>query len=151
MTEAWVIPGGPYRGKRGNPSKASSFCDYQPPGCGQGSLDTSVWDAVSQGRKIQGIDDPTIGMFRDTHRVGRILSIFSNRQNWNSPTSSPAAECGGGAHLLAGEGVGSTNSDEGTYTVILYIYVFCGETFFGDNSSRHPFRLIIIHSCTLHP
>jgi hypothetical protein len=30
---------------------------------------------------------------------------------------------GGGAHSLAGEGWGSPYSDEGTHTVVLFIYV----------------------------
>ncbi len=48
------------------------------------------------------------------HRVGRVLSFFSSRRNWDSPTPSPAGECallwfrGGGAHSLAGEGVGES-------------------------------------------
>jgi len=29
------------------------------------------------------------------HRVGRVLSFFSSRRNWNSPTPSHAGECGG--------------------------------------------------------
>ncbi len=56
------------------------------------------------------------------------LSFFSSRPNWDTPTPSPAGGClppplrfegGGGTHLLAGEGVGGTNSDEETDTVVL--------------------------------
>ncbi len=62
-----------------------------------------------------------------THRVGRVLSLFSSRRNWDSPTPFAAGECalppfgpgGGRAHSLAGEGLGGPNSDEGTYTVML--------------------------------
>jgi hypothetical protein len=80
--------------------------------------------------------------------------LFSSRRNWDSPNPSPAGECApppsgswGGAHLLAREGVGqsqfrrgdmlcgtiyiyvlcgwgSPNSNEGTYTVVLYIYKY---------------------------
>ena len=43
------------------------------------------------------------------HRVGRLLSIFSSRRNWDSPNPSPAGECvpppfgSGGRGTLAGE------------------------------------------------
>ncbi len=48
------------------------------------------------------------------HRVGRVLSLFSSRRNWNSPNPSPAGECAPppfppvwGEGTLAGErGVG---------------------------------------------
>jgi hypothetical protein len=46
------------------------------------------------------------------HRVGRVLSFFSSRRHWDSPTPSPAGEYApsfvfrGGAHSLAGEEVG---------------------------------------------
>ncbi len=66
------------------------------------------------------------------HRVGRVLSFFSSRRNWDSRNPSPAGECappppfgsGGRAQSLARErGWESPNSDEGTYNVVLYIYV----------------------------
>jgi hypothetical protein len=38
---------------------------------------------------------------------------FSSRWNWDSPTPLAAGECA--------KGVGSPNSNEGTYTVVLYI------------------------------
>jgi hypothetical protein len=44
------------------------------------------------------------------HRVGRVLSFFSSRQNWDSPNPSPAGECAlpprfgsGGRGTLPGE------------------------------------------------
>ncbi len=50
-----------------------------------------------------------------THRVGRVLSFFSSRRNWDSPNPSPAGECaplppvlGGGAHSLAREWLGES-------------------------------------------
>ncbi len=66
------------------------------------------------------------------HRVSRVLSFFSSRLNWDSPTSLAAGECaphpfvrggGGRAHSLAEEGLGSPNSDEGTYIVVFYIHM----------------------------
>ncbi len=48
------------------------------------------------------------------HRVDRVLSFFSSRRNWDSPNPSPAGECAphpliqGGAHPLAGEGLGES-------------------------------------------
>jgi hypothetical protein len=63
------------------------------------------------------------------HRVGRVLSLFSSRQNRDSPNHSPVGECtlsprfGGKGHTRWRErGWESPNSDEGTYTVVLFIY-----------------------------
>ncbi len=65
------------------------------------------------------------------HRVGRELSFFSNRRNWDSPMHpSPAGECGpptvwfrGGRHTrLRERGWGSPNSGEGLCTC-LYKYL----------------------------
>jgi hypothetical protein len=66
------------------------------------------------------------------HRVGRVLSFFSSRRNWGSPNPSPADECAppppgsGWRGTFAGERGGweSPNSDEGTYTVVLFIYTY---------------------------
>jgi hypothetical protein len=62
---------------------------------------------------------------------GRVGKVFSSRWNWDSPTPSPAGECvpppfgpGGGAHSLTGEGVGGSQFRRGTYTVILYVYMY---------------------------
>ncbi len=67
----------------------------------------------------------------ETHRIGRVLSFFSSRRNWDSPTPHPQASMppplwfrGGGEHSLAGKGWGRPNSDEGTYTVVLFIYTY---------------------------
>jgi hypothetical protein len=56
-----------------------------------------------------------------------VLSFFSSRWNWASPTPQAAGECapqpfgpGGTAHTLAREELGE--SDEGTCTVVLYMY-----------------------------
>ncbi len=67
------------------------------------------------------------------HRVGRVLSFFSSRRNWDSPNPSPAGECdppplipGGGAHSLAREGVGVSQFQRGCiHCGTLYIYVLC--------------------------
>ncbi len=63
-----------------------------------------------------------------SHRVDRLLSFFSSRRNWDSPTLLAAGEYaphplvrGGGHTRLRERGLGSPNSDEGTYTVVLYI------------------------------
>ncbi len=58
-----------------------------------------------------------------THRVGRVISFFTSRRNWDSPTPHPQASVppplwfrgeGPGAHSIAGKGWGSPNSDKGT-------------------------------------
>jgi hypothetical protein len=66
-----------------------------------------------------------------SHRVGRVLSFFSSRLNWDSPTPLAAGECapppfgpGGGNTRLRLKGCGSPNSDEGTCTVVLYKYKY---------------------------
>jgi hypothetical protein len=71
---------------------------------------------------------------RISHRVGRVLSFFPIRRNCDSPTPLGAGECasppfgpgGEGYTRLRERGWGSPNSDEGTYTVVLYIQVICG-------------------------
>ncbi len=54
------------------------------------------------------------------HRVGRVLSFFSSRQNLDSPTPLAAGECaphpvvrGGGAHSPAGEWLGESQFRRG--------------------------------------
>jgi hypothetical protein len=65
------------------------------------------------------------------HRVGRVLSFFSSRRNWDSPDPSTAGECaplvlGGGAHSLAREGLGESQFRRGDiHCDTLYIYVLC--------------------------
>jgi hypothetical protein len=67
------------------------------------------------------------------HRVGRVLGFISSLPNWDSPTPSPSGECapppfgsGGGAHLLAREGVGESQFRRGDiHCGTLYIYVLC--------------------------
>jgi hypothetical protein len=56
---------------------------------------------------------------------------FSSHWNWDSPTPLAAGECapppfgpGGGHTRLRLKGWGSPNSNEGTYTVVLYIYKY---------------------------
>ncbi len=70
------------------------------------------------------------------HRVGRELSLFSSRRNWDSPNPSPAGECaplpprfwreGRTRWQEMGQTQESPNSDEGTYTVVLFIYTYFG-------------------------
>jgi hypothetical protein len=68
----------------------------------------------------------------EAHRVGRLLSLFSSRPNWDSLTPLAAGESA--PHLLVRRrghtrlrkrGWGSPNySDERTYTVVLYKYMY---------------------------
>jgi hypothetical protein len=64
------------------------------------------------------------------HRGGRGLSLFLSSE-WDSPNPSPAGECappfrsGGGGHTRRRErGWESPDSGEGTYTVVLCIYIY---------------------------
>jgi hypothetical protein len=62
-----------------------------------------------------------------------VLSYFSSRRNWDSPTPSPAGECaplplvpGGGAHSLAREGLGESQFRRGDlHCGTLYMCVLC--------------------------
>ncbi len=65
----------------------------------------------------KGRREPYVVSVRYKHRVGRVLSFFSSRRNWDSNDPSPAGECapppphsvpGRGAHSLAREGVGKS-------------------------------------------
>ncbi len=65
------------------------------------------------------------------HRVGRVLRFFTSRRNWDFPHPSPAGECappprfwGEGHTRWRERGWESPNSDEGTYTVVLFIYIY---------------------------
>ncbi len=91
---------------------------------------------------LSRIRNITFNFYRTEHRVGRVLSFFSSRRNWDSLNHSPRSPVGEyaptpfgnggrGPGSLAGErgGWDSPNSDEGTYTLVLcivYIYVLCG-------------------------
>ncbi len=71
------------------------------------------------------------------HRVGRVLSFFSSRRNWDSPNPSSPGECApppppvmsGGAHSLGREGLGVSQFRRGDilYTVVLFIYMHVRE------------------------
>jgi hypothetical protein len=65
------------------------------------------------------------------HRVGRVLSLFFSRRNWDSPNPSPKARMppsprfwGEGNTRWRERGWESPNSDEGTDTVVLFIYTY---------------------------
>jgi hypothetical protein len=70
------------------------------------------------------------------HREYRVPGILSSRPNWVPPTPSPTRECcssppfgSKGADTLAcGRGVGGPDSDEGTDTLVLYVY-YCAAGF----------------------
>jgi hypothetical protein len=63
------------------------------------------------------------------HRVGRVLSFFSRRQNWDSPNPSPAGECaptlepGGGEHSLTREGGGRIPIPTRGHTLRYSLYI----------------------------
>jgi hypothetical protein len=56
-----------------------------------------------------------------------VIGFFSSRPNWDPLTSRRVCSPSGGTLSLAGEGVGGPNSDEGTDTGTLGIYVLCGQ------------------------
>ncbi len=71
-------------------------------------------------------------LYRLDHRVGRVLSFFSSRRNWDSPNHSAAGDCaptplwfwGEGNTRWRERGWESPNCDEGTYTVVLCKYMY---------------------------
>jgi hypothetical protein len=78
-----------------------------------------------------GLAQPWVPGIQKTHRVGRVLSFFSSRRNWDSPTPQPQAILpptlwyrGQGDTRWRERGWESPNSDEGTYTVVLCIYTY---------------------------
>jgi hypothetical protein len=91
------------------------------------------------------------------HRVGRVLSFFSSRRNWDSPTPHPQASVPphrlvprGGAHSLAREGVGESQFRRGDILCgTLYIYVLCdwmyviGGFFKGSGAKSRDVAIVI--------
>ncbi len=66
-----------------------------------------------------------------THRVGRVLSFFSSRQNWVSPNPSPASKCaplpfgpGGEGTLACGRGVGGVLIPTRGHTLWCSTYIY---------------------------
>jgi hypothetical protein len=80
----------------------------------------SIKNCVIQSeRPMHGLDRKVVDgrkRFRYDLRVGRVLSFFSIRRNWDSPNPLPRMRVcpppppvlGGGAHLLAREGLGES-------------------------------------------
>jgi hypothetical protein len=65
--------------------------------------------------------------------IDRVLGFFSSRPNWDPHPITRRRVCslplvqGGGAQLMGGKGVGGCpNSDEGTDTVVLKVYMQAG-------------------------
>ncbi len=90
------------------------------------------------------------------HSVGRVLSFFSSRRNWDSPNPSPAGDCahpppprlvpGGGVHSLAREGLGKSQFRRwDIHCGTLCIYVLCGTI------CDHAFLLLLKSAVTLTP
>ncbi len=90
---------------------------------------------------------------RLNHRVGRVLSFFSSRRDWDSPNPSSAGECappppvpGGGAHSLAREGMGESQFRLGDiHCGTLYISVLCGLNISKDCVVCRPRRCGDVH------
>jgi hypothetical protein len=85
---------------------------------------TRISKAVSSPQQLS----PLVSLLRRCHRVGRVLSFFSSRRNWNSPLTRRRV-CppplwywgGGGAHSLAGVPISTRG-----HTLWLWYYVLCG-------------------------
>ncbi len=57
-------------------------------------------------------------------RVDRVLSFLSSRPNWDSPTPTHAGERVPTPSGFGGEGVRRPNSNEGTDTVVLQVFMY---------------------------
>jgi hypothetical protein len=73
-----------------------------------------------------------LSLDRKHHRIGRVISFFSSRRNWDSPNPSPAGESATrGSRVrgtLAGErGVGRLPIPTRGHTLFIYTY-FVGST-----------------------
>jgi hypothetical protein len=86
-------------------------------------------------------------LLTNTHRVGRVLSIFSSRRNWDSPNPSPAGKRpphfgSGGRGTLAGEkGGGRVPIPTRGHTLwySIYIYVLCANTVYRGCGLAFPY------------
>ncbi len=87
-----------------------------------------------------------------THRVGRVLSFFSSRRNWDSPTPRPLASVpsppllGGEGHTHWRErGVGESQFRRGDiHCGTLYIYVLC------DYTPTCVYSVCVVYECITH-
>jgi hypothetical protein len=89
----------------------------------------------------------------DHHRVDRVLSFLSSRPNWASPPPhtqasvypSPLVPRGGGQTRLRERGWGSPNSNEGTDTVVLKVYMYLVQTTISQ-TTYHASRATLLYS-----
>jgi hypothetical protein len=85
---------------------------------------------------------PAFGLINEgaIHTVGKVLSFFSSRRNWDSPQTLTR----GKGHIRWRErGWESPISDEGTYTVVLFIYT-CFVALLVSQDRRHLFLTPLI-------
>jgi hypothetical protein len=85
--------------------------------------------ALNSGRCSMNVQRKIVMSTHD-HRVHRGPGFLSSSPIWLSPPPHPASECcpplfgsKGGTNSLGGEGAGGANSDEGTGTLVLYVYI----------------------------
>ncbi len=109
---------GPLGGKRAGPTGENNISFL-------GEKTTSVDFNIDQSRELSMERLVRMGKAQSRQSAKR----FSSRWNWDSPTPLAAGECapppygtGGGHTRLRLKGWGSPNSNEGTYTVVLYMY-----------------------------
>ena len=84
--------------------------------------------------------------------VDRVLSLFSSRPNWDSPTPSPAGECvlssygsGGGYTLTAGEGGVPIQTLGQTLWYSRYLPIYCMHFVFTGMGEGHHTQTICIY------
>jgi hypothetical protein len=102
------------------------------------SIESLLSNGPDQTKRMSELNfpDDLQGKERATHREGRVLSFLSSRRNLDPPGPQPLIRrrvCpftlwfrGEGHTRWRERGRESFNSNKGTYTVVLYIYVLCG-------------------------
>jgi hypothetical protein len=112
------------------PSSSSQFVPSQMQGKVSESGEESRLGCYCVCVRVKGVKLISSVYISVTLGAQRELSLFSSRWNWDSPNPTPAGECdsppfgSGGRGTLACRGEGGSNSDAGTYTVVLYVYMY---------------------------
>ncbi len=103
-------------------------------------------------------------IFIITEYIGRVLSFFSSRRNWDSANPLPAGECappppvlGGGAHSLARERLGRSQFRRGDihcgtlYIYAYFVFIINQKIYAADVYKLCLFNLYINMSASIHP
>ncbi len=120
-----MIPGAHERGPRTAPQSEQSAT---LPGGGAGAATSGY---MARPPTVPPARPPQSGSQGVAPQSGQSAELFLKSSQLGLPQSvtrrrvcPPPPVLGGGAHTLAREGLGSPNSNEGTYTLVLFIYTY---------------------------